>query len=43
MKQEQVNYCYLFMLASTNKATLATLKTLHFTLFAHLIYFSYCI
>jgi len=29
MKQEQDNYCYLFTLASTNKATLATLKTLY--------------
>jgi len=33
MKQEQDNYCYLFTLASTNKATQATLKTLHTTLF----------
>jgi len=43
MKQEQDNYCYLFTLASTNTATLATLKTLHTTLFTQLIYFSYCI
>jgi len=26
MKQEQDNYCYIFTFASTNKATLATLK-----------------
>jgi len=31
MKQEQGNYYYLYTLASTNKATLATLKTLHTT------------
>jgi len=43
MKQEQDNCCYRFILASTNKATLATLKTLHTTLFTQLIYFSYCI
>jgi len=39
MKQEQDNYCYLFPFASTNKATLATLKTLHNTLFTQLIFF----
>jgi len=33
MKQEQDNYCYLFTLASTNKTTLATLKTLRPNLF----------
>jgi len=43
MKQEQDSYCYLFTLASTNKATQTTLKTLHNTLFTHLIYFFYCI
>jgi len=43
MKQEQDNYCYLFTLACTNKATLAALKTLHTPLFTQLIYFSYCI
>jgi len=43
MKQEQDNYCYLFTLTSTNKTTLATLKTLHTTLFTQLIYFFYCI
>jgi len=42
MKQEQDNHCYLFTLASTNKATLARLKTLHTTLFTQSIYFSYC-
>ena len=43
MKQEQDNYCNLFTLASTNKARLATLKTLHTTFFTQLIYFSYCV
>jgi len=43
MKQEQDNYCYLFTLASTNKAAWATLETLHNTLFTQLIYFFYCI
>jgi len=43
MKQEQDYYCCIFTLASTNKATLATLKTLHTTLFTQLIYFYYCI
>ena len=43
MKQEQDNYCYLFTLASANKATLATLKTLHTTFITQLIYFTYCI
>jgi len=43
MKQEQDNYCYLFTLASTTKATFATLKTLHNTLFTRLIYFFYYI
>jgi len=51
MKQEQDNYCYLFTLlilsclslASTNKSTKATLKTLHTTLFTKLICFFHCI
>jgi len=37
MKPEQDNYCYLFTLASTNKATQATLKIFYTTLFTQSI------